>query len=338
MSSLLFPDGDGYETVTVVTGVDGEYNQWQFSDGGTLANLTLNGTAPDSVGISIGRLKFNVTNAALANSEGVAAGLQIANQSGLATIWLQQPGGNIIKGPAIIIWEEKDDNNEYNAIVVPIENGLNADDGMGVDDLYDTWSNGSSTWEATLKSDSDISKSLDLWGTIMSEDASDSDQKIATISYPDEQVYAQLYLGANSAAITAGTAGTSGTTQLGDVLVKDSEVTSVSTKNLVVVGGSCVNSVAAKLVGGAYCGSMWTEKTGAGSGQFLIQSFGDAYTTGKVALLVAGYDVSDTANAGKYLRTQTVNTDASTKYLGTSATSATLQTTETSTTTENATA
>ena len=60
----------------------------------------------------------------------------------------------------------------------------------------------------------------------------------------------------------------------------------------------------------------------------MIQSFGDAYSTGKIALLVAGYDAEDTVNAARYLRTQTVMTDAGKKYIGTSSTSATLQTEE----------
>ena len=64
--------------------------------------------------------------------------------------------------------------------------------------------------------------------------------------------------------------------------------------------------------------------TGVGSGQFLIQSFGGAYTTGKIALLVAGYETADTVNAVTYLKTQTVDTTAGKKYKGTSATSATL--------------
>jgi len=334
LSSILFPDGDGYETVTVKSGLDSEYDNWEFSDGGTLTNLTLNTTGNDAVPISIGRLKFNITNAALANSEGVSAGLQIANQSGLATIWLHQPGGSIIKGPALIIWEEKDDNSEYDVVVVALENGLTADDGIGVDDLYDTWSNGSATWEATLKSNDKLTKSLDLWGTIMTEDTSDSDQKVATVSYPDEQVYADLYIAAADATVTAGGVNGASSAQLGDVLVMDSEMSSVSTKNLVVIGGSCINSAASKLLGGAGCGSSWMTATGVGSGQFLIQSFAGE-TEGKIALLVAGYDVSDTANAGKYLRTQAVKTDKGTKYIGTTSTSATLQTEETAVTTED---
>ena len=77
-------------------------------------------------------------------------------------------------------------------------------------------------------------------------------------------------------------------------------------------------------MGGAYCGAGFTDKTGVGSGQFLIESVGDKYTTGKVALVVAGYDVSDTVNAAKYLRTQTVDTTAGKKYKGTTSTSAEL--------------
>jgi len=107
------------------------------------------------------------------------------------------------------------------------------------------------------------------------------------------------------------------------VLVKDSEVDSVKTKNLIVVGGSCINAVAGGLLGSA-CGPSFTEASGVGTGQFLIQSFGDAFTTGKIALLVAGYEVADTTNAATYLRTQTVDTTAGNKYLGTSSTSAEL--------------
>ncbi|MCX6746913.1 MAG: hypothetical protein NTU63_02140 [Candidatus Pacearchaeota archaeon] len=118
-----------------------------------------------------------------------------------------------------------------------------------------------------------------------------------------------------------------GSKSLGDVLVKDSEVSSVQTKNLVVVGGSCINSVAAKLVGAAACSADFTTRTGIGSGQFLIQSFGGAYTTGKIALLVAGYEAADTVNAATYLKTKVVDTTAGKKYKGTSATTAELVTT-----------
>ena len=107
------------------------------------------------------------------------------------------------------------------------------------------------------------------------------------------------------------------------MVVKDTEVSSVATKNLIVVGGSCINSAAAALVGGAYCGAAWTTATGVGSGQFLIKSYASSSLTSGIALLVAGYEKEDTTNAATYLRTK-VNLDTSAAYKGTSATSATL--------------
>ena len=114
---------------------------------------------------------------------------------------------------------------------------------------------------------------------------------------------------------------------IGAVLVKDSEVSTVSSKNLIVVGGSCVNSVAASLLGSTspLCESAFTAATGIGSGQFLIKSYNSPYATGKTALLVAGYEAADTSNAVTYLRTQDVDmSDVETGYKGTSGTSATL--------------
>jgi len=102
------------------------------------------------------------------------------------------------------------------------------------------------------------------------------------------------------------------------MVVKDSEVSSVDTKNLIVVGGSCINSAAAKLVGDAYCGDAWTTATGVGSGQFLIKSYASSSLTSEIALLVAGYEKDDTTNAANYLQTKLVDTSKS--YISTSST------------------
>ncbi len=138
------------------------------------------------------------------------------------------------------------------------------------------------------------------------------------VDYFGEESYAQVYLTEASSTMTGSTG------SLGDVLVKDIEVSTVSSDHLIVIGGSCINSAAATLLGGAKCTTDFTTATGIGSGQFLIQSFGDVYTTGKIALLVAGYEAADTVNAVTYLKTQTVDTTAGKKYKGTSSTSATL--------------
>lgn len=154
-----------------------------------------------------------------------------------------------------------------------------------------------------------------------------SDQDSVVVTYAGDQAYANLFLTAPEATVTSTTTSGTAATQLGDVLVKDSEVSSVSDKNLIVVGGSCINSAAATLVGGAYCGAAFTDATGVGAGQFLIKGYATSTVTSKLALLVAGYDAADTIKAATYLRTQTV--DTSKEYKGTSSTSATLVTTTT---------
>jgi hypothetical protein len=146
------------------------------------------------------------------------------------------------------------------------------------------------------------------------------DQDSIEIFYPGEESYAEVFLSEVSSEITVGTPVSASSTPLGQVLVMDSEVSSVSSKNLIIVGGSCINSAAATVLGGAYCGAAFTDATGIGSGQFLIQGFDGAYTAGKLALVVAGYEAADTVNAANYLQTKTVDTMK--KYVGTSATSA----------------
>ena len=139
-----------------------------------------------------------------------------------------------------------------------------------------------------------------------------------TVTYFGSETYAEVYL-------TEGSSVRDGTVE-GAMLVKDSEVDDVSTKNLIVVGGSCINSAAATLIGSAACEADWTAATDVGAGQFLIQSFGSSEQslTSEIALLVAGYHATDTMNAVTYLRTNTVDTTAGKKYKSTSTTTAEL--------------
>jgi hypothetical protein len=133
------------------------------------------------------------------------------------------------------------------------------------------------------------------------------------IEYHGAESYGEVYVSETGAALVA-----EGGTKI--LPVKDSEAPAA--KNLVVVGGSCVNSVAATLLGGALCGADFEAKTGVGAGSFLIETF--ARDGGAVATLVAGYNAEDTTNAAKYLTTQTVDTTVGKKYKGTTATTATL--------------
>lgn len=319
VSAFLIPDGDGYTTVTVST-FGGNAHQSNYSvDAGAhnITNFTAGGSAGTSVvgySTAVANLRYNFT---MTNEE--RAEVYLVSSADTAS----NPNLNI-KGPALVIFEEKDDNNEYQAQIITLEEGGNGDDGVGVEDVVSTWVNDSAEWSATTPADSNIEKRGTLWGTIATIDSGDSDQKQATLSYPDEQIYAQVYIGENSATISAGTTGSGSVTSLGNVLVTDAEASSVSSKNLIVVGGSCINSVAADLLGAGACGADFESTTGVGAGSFLIETF--SRSSGKVATLVAGYNAGDTTNAAKYLTTQTVDTTAGKKYKGTSATSAELVT------------
>lgn len=146
------------------------------------------------------------------------------------------------------------------------------------------------------------------------------DEDYVEVYYPggDSESYAQVYLAETSVVVSS--TGTDGTTTLGEVVIKDSEVATMSSKNLIVVGGSCINSVAANLVGAAHCEGAWTEATGVGAGKYLIQSFTSPYSSNKVALLVAGYNAADTTNAQAALIANTIDTTAGKKYTGTTST------------------
>ncbi|MCX6741844.1 MAG: hypothetical protein NTX24_01550 [Candidatus Pacearchaeota archaeon] len=123
----------------------------------------------------------------------------------------------------------------------------------------------------------------------------------AKATYYGEEVYGNVYL----AAASAGTSGGSGTTW---TPVKDSETTAYSSKNVIAIGGTAVNKVARKILGldenTVVTGSetAWRTATGVdGAGKGILDLVASPYTTGKYALLVAGYEGPDTAKTADFL-------------------------------------
>ena len=141
-------------------------------------------------------------------------------------------------------------------------------------------------------------------------DKTNADQYDVTITYHGSEVAADVYL--TSPETTVG--------EVGNMVFKDNEKASWQSREVVLVGGSCINSATATALGVASgtCEAAFTSATGVGSGQYLIQSVGDAFTTGKIALVVAGYEKADTAAAASRLVNQptTIDTTAGNKYLG----------------------
>jgi hypothetical protein len=303
LSVLNFPDGDGYTGVTIGN-TDTQYAQ-NYSIGGAELNTSLGNGA--NVGATVGQLTYNFTG---------------GPGNGTVLIRLNDVGNVVIDDPAIVIFEEQDDatTQTYEALIVKYEGAGTTAASNGISDVETTWSLDTQFDEIQMESDTDMYKSMDFWGTIITTDQSDTDAYSAIISYPNDQVYADIQF-AEAGAVTGG--GSS----LGSVTVKDNEVSQVSSNNLIVVGGSCVNTVAASLLGSdaPMCGAAWESATGAGSGSFLVQTWDSPFSAGKIATLVAGYNAGDTTNAATYIRTQNPSTAVGDKYIGTSATSATLQ-------------
>ncbi|MBT3582900.1 hypothetical protein HN510_03725 [Candidatus Woesearchaeota archaeon] len=115
------------------------------------------------------------------------------------------------------------------------------------------------------------------------------------VQIPDSAAEPLVYVSSGDIVVTPGSGGTGGSV----LVVKDNEVTSVSTKNLIVVAGSCINSVAAKILGSdsPLCAADFTAVTDVGAGEYIIKTVTSPYSTEQVAMLVAGYEKAQTVSA-----------------------------------------
>ncbi len=341
LTGLLFPDGDGYTTIAVTnqsTGTSANTNStWLI--GGQLLNLTAYDAVTTghgslgSVYVNVAGLTYNISNIAHASRTAVSAGIvgtSVVADNGhnsTAVIQLMDASNVTLNTPAVVLFEEQDESNNYEAVIITTSGAGTTNSGIGVSDVDFTWNKdldmqGSAYGTGKQReSNDDLYDKMDQYGTLVTIDQSDSDQYSATISYPDEQVSAMVYID----AIGTG----SGSTTLGDVKIMDDELSGSASaaKNLIVVGGSCVNTAASTLLGGsAACGSSWTAATGASSGEWIIQTFANPWGSSKVATLVAGWEQGDTANAATYLTTQNPVTTVGHKLTGTTGTAATVVT------------
>ena len=114
-----------------------------------------------------------------------------------------------------------------------------------------------------------------------------------TYDYPVSQRLPQVYV--TSGAVSSSSAsGTLTPVAIVDATKLDSEVADYKAQNLIVVGGPCVNTVAAQLVGSTTgaCAEGFTP----GKAKVKLFENGD-----KVAMLVAGYSGADTRLAGQVI-------------------------------------
>ncbi|MCX6815950.1 MAG: S-layer protein [Candidatus Aenigmarchaeota archaeon] len=201
--------------------------------------------------------------------------------------------------PAVLIIEEKDDAGNQAGVLVPAtvgSSGSNYLAGVSSPEFTSAVSSGSNAWG----SNSNKASTADYWGTIAVRDTSSSAQPIADVYYPDIQRSSNVYVLGSSASVTAVGGTDSGTVQQAvpiktSIAKLDREVTSAdrTSLNLILVGGPAVNSLVAEL---GVAAKTWTrdQYVAAGAGTGLLDLVADAFTTGKSALVVAGYSADDT--------------------------------------------
>lgn len=282
--------------------------------GGTAITLAVNSTLNAATGVEDTMTVGSVDYVVWANETGADGDTCAAVDVTIALEATQSATGDVQETDPAILFVEDEDKSEAttstkNAVILAT-----------TDSTYSTSSNPvftSTGYDTDSFDDSDYVGYLTNFGTYVLKDSSDTNQAFTSLTYPEEPMYFDVAFAEADATVTSG-----GASALGDVMVMDSEIASVQDKNLVLVGGSCINTATATALGGAYCGEAFTSMTGVGTGQFMIKGYDGAFTTGKLALVVAGYDAADTVNAATYLKTQTVDTSA--EYIGTTGTTADL--------------
>lgn len=143
----------------------------------------------------------------------------------------------------------------------------------------------------------------DKWGTIIKDVSTNADSDKLVFSIPVEQVKVKVAIGKPGATSTGGTYNIIKKFNYRPLAKLASEITSTErASNLVIVGGPCVNSLAAEVLGLTYktCGTAALTAMGITAGQALIKNYDQ--TSGKVYLLVAGAEAADTRLATSALQ------------------------------------
>ncbi|NPA38215.1 MAG: S-layer protein [Candidatus Nanohaloarchaeota archaeon] len=208
--------------------------------------------------------------------------------------------------PAVLIVEEEDDNNVENAVII-------AEDGDSDYVSFDApiFTAGVKFTDVGTSND-DVTAYLDYYGTYAEKDSTDDDHTIVRVYYPDTQMYARIAMGTDpqfgAASTTTGSADVSFKPVTADMAKLDTEVSSAdkSSKNIVLVGGPAINSLVAELAnaGKTLTLDQWRTEY---QNKAIVQVIEDAFATGKVALVVAGYSAQDTRNAAAALLTGKVD-------------------------------
>jgi len=195
--------------------------------------------------------------------------------------------------PAVLIKEPKDTNNNENVWQVATTYDTTYGINVGSASVTNTSTTPAATTGASM-ADSYTTSGIDYYGTYYTKYTPSSSNAVdVKFTVPHDQMFANFFVAPTGAATTS--TSTSGAVSLNPISVGmailDSDATGLGTTPYIVVGGPCVNTVAATLMGSpADCTAGFVE------GQATIKLFAD-----KNALLVAGYSGTDTQGACRVL-------------------------------------
>lgn len=137
-------------------------------------------------------------------------------------------------------------------------------------------------------------------GTAIDQDSTSGTKGKATITYSDDSATANVAFGGSSVAIgaAAATAAVTLPTLPSTGLSKlDTEVSAADKtgKNLIVVGGPAINSLAAELLNVTY--PTYGNASGIAENGYIIKYYAGKFATGKNAILVAGWEAAQSRDA-----------------------------------------
>jgi hypothetical protein len=140
------------------------------------------------------------------------------------------------------------------------------------------------------RADRDTKFYVSEWGTMLTYDSENKDD--ITIAYPDEQVYANVFIapvGATVSGAGEGSAVTLNAMHVGSAKLASEIAGQEKTQNLILVGGPCANE-AVKIIMGA------TDDCTAGfeAGKAMVKLYENG---GNVAMVFAGFNAADTRRA-----------------------------------------
>lgn len=216
----------------------------------------------------------------------------------------------------IMILEEERADNTYHAVYIGITTTGTATLTVKVDtptfsDTANTRDGSGGVEWTTWGSDTYYSEAMDAWGVIVEH--YNKDEAKATITYPDTQLYADVFFLAEGAATSVTGVGVGVVKQAvpitWSVSLVDTDIQDPATVdyNLILVGGSCANSLVQKLVDDGKLDAKYTCAGGTPgegwvTGKGYIWLIEDAFKTGQTVLVVAGTEKAQTKTACSVLQ------------------------------------